>query len=261
VQAPDLTYPLFNDAALDAAPSISDLVSFGEAIGLRPSRVARSAVSGDASITLLESTGWARIDHRDASVVVDAGPDASGFQPGHAHADGLGFEAWIGGDRTVVDFGVATYEKGPQRAETRATRSHNTVEIGGRDSCEVWGAFRVGRRGRGRIVKTGFGGEAAWIDLEHDGYAWLPDRPIHRRRLSLRAGAIEGEDRVSSGRESCASRLRLDRSGGARVRIGGPFVRSDDRWYPRHGSSVAADVYAQTFRAGDSDGARWRIEW
>jgi len=226
IQAPDFTVPLFNDAALDASPSIRDVTSLGEAIGLRPVRVARRAGSGDVSVTLLESTGWARIDHRDVSVVIDAGPDATGFQPGHTHADGLGFEAWIGGVRAVVDFGVSTYDKGPERTETRATRTHNTVEIGGKDSCEVWGAFRVGRRGRGRIVMTGFESDAAWIELEHDGYAWLPERPVHRRTLSVSGRTIEVRDSVRSGRESCTSRLRLDRGCGAHVRVAGPFNRS-----------------------------------
>jgi uncharacterized heparinase superfamily protein len=261
LDAPDGTYPLFNDAALDASPSMLDVLSLGEAIGIRPSRVALASGSSELRTTLLESTGWVRIDARDATVVVDAGPDATGFQPGHTHADGLGFEAWIHGARTVVDFGVSSYDAGPERDETRATRSHNTVEVDGENSCEVWGAFRVGRRGRGRIVASGFASDAAWIELEHDGYEWLPDRPRHVRRLTVRAGALEVHDRVTAGRASCTSRLRFDRTAGARARVMGNCERTEDRWYPRHGASAAADVYEQKFQANDAIGAGWRIEW
>jgi hypothetical protein len=188
VQAPDGTYPLFNDASLDAAPSISSILAFGDAIGIRPSAVARARGTGDVRTTLLEATGWMRVDARDATVVVDAGSDALGFQPGHVHADGLGMEAWIHGERTLVDFGVSSYDAGPQRDETRATRSHNTVEVGGENSCEVWSAFRVGRRGEGRIVASALGSRGARIELDHDGYTWLPGRPRHGRVLTIRPG-------------------------------------------------------------------------
>ncbi len=261
VEAPDGTYPLFNDAALDAAPCISDVVALGADLGIRPSRVVRERRAGDLSTTRLESTGWVRIDARDATVIIDAGPDATGFQPGHTHADGLGFEAWIRGERAVVDFGVASYEAGPQRDETRATRSHNTVEVGGQNSCEVWGAFRVGRRGRGRVVASGLESDVAWIQLHHDGYTWLPGRPRHVRVVTVRGGTLEVHDRVTKANVSCTSRLRLDRVAGERLKVVGTDRRFEDRWYPRHGSSVDADVHEQPFEAGDAGGARWRIEW
>jgi hypothetical protein len=265
VCAPDGTYPLFNDASLDAAPTIRDLSALAEAVGVAPANVARSIpITSGARLTRLEPTGWVRIDAPDGScLILDAGPDADGWQPGHAHADGLTFELWVGGERAIVDFGVASYGTDGARAETRATRSHNTVELDGLDSCEVWGAFRVGRRGRGSIVRAAGGDGGATVEVEHDGYTWLRGRPRHTRTLELRSGLLEIHDRVREGsRQRFVSRLRVDAEAASRLRIG-PGAPSLARglWYPRHGQSRTAYVHALEACAGDERGVSWRIEW
>jgi hypothetical protein len=263
VRAPDGTYPLFNDAALDAAPSIDDVVGLSEALGISSSPVARVESAAGARLMRLESTGWVRLDVGDACVVVDAGPDAEGWQPGHAHADGLTLEMWIQGERAIVDYGVATYEPGVAREATRATQSHNTVELNGRNSCEVWGAFRVGRRGRGRIVACEVRDGEVRADLEHDGYAWLPGSPRHARSMTLRGGCLDVLDRLRGGEGEWTSRLRLDALMVGRVRVSG---RSDvpgeaDLWYPRHGDARAAMLFEQQAKAAASSELVWRVEW
>ncbi|MCB9752056.1 MAG: heparinase II/III family protein [Myxococcales bacterium] len=57
----------------------------------------------------------------------------------------------------LVDAGVGTYARGPDRAYARATRAHNTVTVGLRpgDQHELWASHRIGaaraaRRGAGR---------------------------------------------------------------------------------------------------------------
>jgi uncharacterized heparinase superfamily protein len=261
VQTPDGSYPLFNDAALDAAPSISDVLALGEAIGLRPKSVAKVTGCGELRLSLLEASGWARLDVPGATVVVDVGPDATGFQPGHAHADGLGFEAWIGQERALVDFGISSYQRGSERDETRATRSHNTVEIAHENSCEVWSAFRVGRRGRGTVTAAGVTGDAVSLELTHDGYAWLSGAPRHCRAITVRPGALEIHDRVTSGRQTCISRIRVNTQSAVRVRVTGADAIAEDRWHAVHGVPSPADLYSTRFQASDTSGARWLIEW
>jgi hypothetical protein len=264
VRAPDGTYPLFNDAALDASPGIDDVDALGTSLRLSPPNVALAREAAGARVTVLEATGWARLDARDASLVVDAAPDAEGWQPGHAHADGLTFELWVRGSRAVVDFGVASYAPGEARAETRATRSHNTVEVDGRDSCEVWGGFRVGRRGRGRVTASEVAHGIARVDLEHDGYAWLPGRPRHARTIELRPGRLDVRDRVLGGAYAWASRLRVDATARVRVSGEGQVVRRGGWWYPHHGQARPAIVFEQHARGGgggDAQGVAWRVEW
>jgi hypothetical protein len=248
VRAPDGTYPLFNDAALDAAPTIDDVLALGAALDL---------VSGRPS----EPRGWVRLANERAWVIVDAGSDAEGWQTGHVHADGLTFELWVDGERSVVDFGVSSYEPGPQRDDTRATRSHNTVEIGGVDSCEVWAAFRLGRRGRGRVLakETRHGVER--LELEHDGYSWMPGEPRHCRSFALSARGLEVQDWVTGGAAEWRSHLRLASPGRVRVSSEGELQRHEDPWHPRHGDPRGATVMDQRSRGGDARRVVWRLEW
>ena len=63
----------------------------------------------------------------------------------------------------------------------------DVVIVDGRDSSEVWSAFRVGRHARPFALRSGPG----FVEAAHDGY-----RPvIHRRRLELRETALVVTDR------------------------------------------------------------------
>jgi len=76
----------------------------------------------------------------DASAV---GPD---YIPGHAHADTLSFELSIGAQRVFVNSGTSEYGLSSKRLNQRKTVSHNTVEVDGKDSSQVWSGFRVANR-------------------------------------------------------------------------------------------------------------------
>ena len=73
-------------------------------LGIRPSAAAPRTFSG-VSVVHLDATGWLLLAAPGGTwMAVDAGPDADGWQPGHAHADGLTFELWVSGRRSIVDF-------------------------------------------------------------------------------------------------------------------------------------------------------------
>jgi hypothetical protein len=263
VVAPDGTYPLFNDAALDAAPSPREVLALGSAVGIAPSPIAELEGAGSSRITTLQASGWIRVDVGRACMFVDAGPDAEGWQPGHAHADGLTFELWVDGARVIADFGVATYEPGREREVSRSTRSHNTVEVGETDSCEVWGAFRLGRRGRARVTRSSLRDAVVSLGLVHDGYEWKAGRPRHERTMELGASWLSIVDRVTGYGSSWISRLRLDRaaSGAVRVRGTGDVRVLQDHWYPRHGEARPAMVFEQRASAAAGATVGWRVEW
>lgn len=93
----------------------------------------------------------------------DIGPDSN---PGHGHGDYLNLLWQTDEGEVFADSGVFTYQPGPLRDACRATSAHNTLEIDGRSSAQVWGAFRVARRGHGRVTRRWKNG----ITAEHDGY-------------------------------------------------------------------------------------------
>ena len=81
-----------------------------------------------------------------STLMFDNGPIGPDHQPGHGHADTLSFELSHRSRRLVTDTGVMTYAGGRVRQHDRSTAAHNTIEIDGRDQCELWGSFRCARR-------------------------------------------------------------------------------------------------------------------
>jgi hypothetical protein len=259
VRAPDGSYPLFNDAALDAAPTIEDVLHLARALGFETR--AREASKQGILTEVLEATGWVVARGEGVFFALDVGPDGARYQPGHAHADALGFELWTSGARAIADYGVGTYEAGAAREATRATRSHNTVTLGDRDSCEVWGAFRVGRRAHAALRSVDARRDGLTVEASHAGYAWLPGAPTHTRHVELGPRSLLVHDAMPGAREAFTSRLRLTEHGARTFTIeGSTHVTSrQDVWHARHGDPLPATVLEQ--RAAPGESVRWLLRW
>ncbi len=180
---PDGQIALFNDAAFNIATQPAELMEYAERLDIRP--------EGPEGSWWFGHSGYLRMEHGDWTLFADAAPVGPDYQPGHAHADTLGFELFFKTRRIAVDSGVSGYQT-PRRIPERSTGAHNTLRLDERDSSEVWAQHRVGRRAR----ITGVGEIPDGFTAEHDGY-----RPvIHRRgwrRLELVSGSgIEVEDEL-----------------------------------------------------------------
>ena len=204
----------------------------------------------------LHETGYYGAQNDDGDYVIcDAGPLGPDYQPGHGHADLFSFELSLGGSRVVVDSGVSTYEPGTVRDFCRSTRAHNTVEIGGTDQAELWGAFRVGRR----PVPTGIEWRASpsrfTLSAEHRGYAHLSGSPRHRRRFEWHGlGALTITDEVSATRPvDAVTRLHLHpecqvegfTDGGCALRFAGGSA--DVSWEGWQGAELTESTYCPRF--------------
>jgi uncharacterized heparinase superfamily protein len=256
VRAPDGTYPLFNDSALDAAPDVDTVLEAAAALGMSTKT---HAVSPRPWLRTLHDTGWHILGTDRVWIAVDAGPDGAPYQPGHAHADALTFELWLDGRRVIVDRGVAAYE-GAARAESRATAAHNTVVFDSRDSCEVWAGFRVGRRSQGRTLAASRGDEVRLV-LDHNGYAWLPGAPRHVRTIELGQRRLTIRDTIVGGSGTFASRLHLDREAADALTISDSPIPQADVWYPNHARPRPAVCFERNGRAERGDVVEWRLTW
>jgi hypothetical protein len=155
-------------------------------------------------------------------LVADVGDPCPPDLPAHAHADCLSFELAADGRRVVVDPGTSTYTEGAQRTHERSTAAHNTVAVDGADQSEVWGAFRAGRRARGRLLAAGDDGELVRVVASHDGYRRLPGSPVHRREWVV-GDHVEITDEISgAGAHLVESRVRCCEPGAVKVAWSGP---------------------------------------
>lgn len=197
---PDGDLALFNDGSLVGTGAARELLALGERIGVEVDAAPRRGGRHFAAtgMTVWHGTPW--------SLFFDAGPVGPDEQPGHAHADTLSIECSFKGRRLFVDPGTFSYDDDENRRYDRSTAAHNTVEVDGTDSSEMWRIFRVGRRARPlpaelEIVAGGMKATAA-----HDGYDHLPGGPRHHRDVEVRdGGRLVVVDRVLG---SGAHRLR-----------------------------------------------------
>jgi uncharacterized heparinase superfamily protein len=159
---------------------------------------------------VLTETGLARISAGWWHVLADVGPPCPRELPAHAHADTLSCVVHVDGAPLLIDTGTSSYAAGPVRDRERSTAAHNTVEVDRRDSTEVWGAFRAGRRARVTGLSASALGPAVTVEAAHDGYRGLPGRPVHRRRWTVRADEMRVADELTGqGRHRVTVRWHL----------------------------------------------------
>ncbi len=153
--------------------------------------------------------GWRSEDGN--YVICDTAPIGPDYMPGHAHADMLSFELSLKGRRVVVDSGVFDYEISPTRQYCRSTKAHNTIEIERQDQCEMWGAFRVARRGRPHNTKWTPTKNGFQLSALHDGYKRLKGSPVHYREFNWnKSGGLIVKDVITTSKpQSVVSRVHL----------------------------------------------------
>jgi hypothetical protein len=181
---PDGEIGFFQDACFGVAASYRELVSYAGRLGIGADRPGG-----------LSDSGYRRLELGELVVLFDGGGPSPDYQPGHAHAGTLSVEASWRGGRVIVNSGTSSYAEGAVRGFERSTAAHATVRVDGRDSSEMWGAFRVGRRARVRELTDGVSPGVVWSSAWHTGYA--PVR--HARRVSVADAEFVIDDELSGG--------------------------------------------------------------
>lgn len=179
----DGTIPLLNDSAYDIAPIPAEIFEYACRLGLRWQAIP------------LGVSGYRKFKNEHIEAIVDVGNIASSYQPGHTHADTFNYELRINGEPFIVDTGISTYEKNNRRQYERSTAAHNTVSIGGGDSSEVWGGFRVGRRAKVAVLKE----SSNRLTACHDGFG---AKHLHTREFVLSAEQFDIIDKVTGKTEA-----------------------------------------------------------
>lgn len=125
------------------------------------------------------------INEEEIYVLIDCGDGGPDYNLGHTHADSLSILVNIGGKDLIIDSGTFTYKIGEDRNRYRSTLAHNTVEIDNKNSSDVWGGFRVGKRAKSLVSNYVNSHEYSYISAYHDGYCKVlkKDRIIHKREI------------------------------------------------------------------------------
>lgn len=248
---PDGDIALFNDAAFGIAPPLAALEKYADALG-----VAYDAAPL-AAIEVLEDSGYVRLEAGPAVLIADVGEVGPDYLPGHAHADTLSFELSLHGRRVLVNGGTSTYEAGPLRLAQRGTAMHNTVQVDGEDSSEVWSSFRVARRARPRDMRWLEHEDTLVLEGAHDGYGRLPGKVIHSRRWELSGSGLAVVDVLAGSFGEAVARFRFApgfepaAGEGALAADGIRVVWDNDgaapglvagAWYPRFGEEHPCQV-------------------
>lgn len=207
---PDGEIALFGDAAFDVASPPGRLADYATALGV--------PVQGPEQRDLLDRGGYARLADDRWHLIASVGGPGPDHQPGHAHCDALAFELSLSGRRIVTDTGVFEYVPGPDRDLARATRSHATLEIGGREQAEIFSAHRVG--GRPRVRMLDFEPGAAFEAACH---GWSTPDIGHHRRFELADGGLDIHDRLEGPRAPV--RFALPLAPGLDARLTGDLGR------------------------------------
>ena len=136
--------PLFNDGGNNVAKSLEALVKTAEELGYKP------VFKGQ-----LKSSGFyifqKNVEGKKWKLVVDAGQPGPKYIPGHAHCDAMSFELFCDGKPIVVNCGTYAYQC-KERTFFRSTAAHNTVMVEGTEQSQCWGAFRLAKRSKVRII-------------------------------------------------------------------------------------------------------------
>lgn len=269
---PDGEIAFFNDAAMGMAPTPAKIFDYARRLGTE------WAESSDA-IQHWPDSGLVRLAINDAVLLVDVAPVGPDYLPGHAHADTLSFELSLFGQRVLVNSGTSVYGKGLQRHAERSTAAHNTVEIDGESSSEVWGGFRVARRANVHGLRMGETPEGVYfVEAEHDGYKRLAGQPIHYRRIELSNEALKVFDLVKgkyhqaqayfychpkidvNAESQTQGTLRMKQGSPACWTVSGGVVEvSESQWHAEFGQSEPS--HALNVQSIERDGSSFLLRW
>lgn len=150
--------PLLNDSANGIAPTTGELFDYAKRLGLKWKKIP------------MKECGYRKMVAGGYEAIVDVGNITATYQPGHTHADTFNYELHIEGKPYVVDTGISTYNKTGRRQLERSTVAHNCVVVDGKNSSEVWGGFRVGRRATVSVNREEIKDNSYFIEASHNGF-------------------------------------------------------------------------------------------
>ncbi|NVJ98907.1 MAG: alginate lyase family protein [Alphaproteobacteria bacterium] len=199
---PDGEISFFNDASIGIAKAPALLLA-------ETAKLTGWSPPAAQSVQHFKASGYMRAEKGPAVLFFDAAAIGPSYLPGHGHADALSLELSLFGQRVITNVGTSEYGLGERREYERSTPAHSTVTIGGENSSETWAGFRVGRRARIIRANSADTSVAATLEGAHDGYRYMPGKPVHARTAVLTADSLTIRDTVTVTGAKAVSRFHF----------------------------------------------------
>ena len=148
-------FPRFGDSIESQCPPYLSLEDFAKQLQINNS----NQVNLKESRYRLFNTG-------KIQTIINLGIPSPKHQPAHSHADSFSFELYHDLQPIIVNPGISTYEFSTTRLSERGTRNHNTININGKNSSDIWSSFRVGKRAKITIEED----SPTYIKAKQNGY-------------------------------------------------------------------------------------------
>ncbi|MCF7810497.1 heparinase II/III family protein [bacterium] len=247
---PDQQISFFNDSAFGIAAELIQLRDYLHYSDIDPLR------KPPEDVALYRNSGYICLNRDDLKLLIDVAYIGADYIPGHAHADTLSFELSLHGRRLIVNSGTSLYGDSDERYRQRSTKAHNTVEINGENSSEVWGGFRVARRAVPFDLDVKQTDDHLYVRCSHDGYKRLKGKPIHTREWQVKSHRLLITDMITGRFEKAVGRLyihpeaavKMTNSGSGRFLLEGRTYNwcltgcqvelKESTWHPEFGLSV-----------------------
>ena len=186
---PDGKIAFFNDATHGVACKYAELVEYAKILGIIDTQQCKGNLINTES-------GYQVIKNKEHYLCFKASNILPKYQPGHTHADALSFEMSLGDERIFVNAGISTYDATNLRAYQRSTKAHNTVEIDGKNSCDVWSSFRVGKRLKINDFHAVCTDNNIVLQASHNGYSRMRKPLLHKRKMCVLSNSFLISDKV-----------------------------------------------------------------
>ena len=261
---PDGEISFFNDAAFKCAPSPDSVFEYAKKMGIE---LEETKSHSTLSMEYLPETGYVTVKIGESGkAILDVAEVGPRYQPGHAHADTLSFELSLFGQRILVNSGTSVYGHDVERLQQRSTGVHNTVEINGENSSQVWSGFRVAKRARPTGLELMERADGITVCSSHDGYRWSSGSPVHTRQWKITRMKLVVTDRIKGKFRSAVARFYLhpdisvENNQVLRLPEGkkvGWSVKSGDSsivhsiWHPEFGESVESNCLEVLFSGSE----------
>jgi len=255
----------FNDSVDGIAPTQTRINAYAESLGFKLPALDVQQVQVIDS----RPSGYMIATHSGNKLIFDAGNVGPDYIPGHAHADTLAFEFSIGSERVFVNTGTSQYGLGEKRLKQRKTLSHNTVEVDGLDSSQVWSGFRVAKRARITEASANVVDNRAVLIASHNGYREIYGGPLHKRNVQLGKSTLHISDVLDGAFTQAIARFYLHPDlavtlTNGELRVAGKYFEmtadlskhqsllSQSDWHPGFGLSVKNQCLEITFTQRES---------